>query len=626
LTVREQLQQQLRELSESSETFHLEQKDVLDSYRQLVNETVDEAVEELVRSIGEISGGDPVCTKLAHLMGTYVSWMKWALGDLPYFAAVSHPNPNTFRERLAPCALLYLAGRIIDDLTDRHFLYRGQRPTLLAEIVDSGVSSNPNAMTVVAALLLCFESFSKFLACNPAKSFDWATQAIAANRRALVGLMLEQTGKENWTPAYYDRLIQLKNVDYWRVLYAALDPSFSSPLYPFLCAYYAVAQKLNDIQGHARDESQGIPNLVSIYRTDGQKSFDAVEELLSSDLLKLGALARNLSEPERGVAFVKLLESQREARRLGIPRPDAPSPEKQRSRLNLFWYSRLSDFVECLGPDSVEDTPCPVCSAANYSYFCRAQGFVLNRCANCRHVFVSPRIRPDIQQRIGDELEVDFRDPFLESQKLTAEYLCRLLRQHAPGPRFLDIGFGGGYLMRMARAYAFQVYGLDGSESSIEHLAPLFGRHIKRVCLDDSDLPWGSFDVAAMSHVLEHLARPDLVLNRIRQAMNRRGILYIAVPDIESLQFRIFGNRWDAINPVAHFQFFNQDSLSRLLETCGFEVVRRVRHPPLRGYEQTRWMEMFRRLGGDESGELAMLARVPGDSYSPSSERQLLAL
>jgi len=551
-------------------------------------------------------------------MADYVSWMKWALGDLPYFAAVSHPEPDEFRRRLAPCALLYLGGRIVDDLTDRHYLYRGHRTTLLAGIVESKTCSNPNAMTLVAALLLCFESFHKFLTGLPATSIDWVSGVIAANRRALIGLMLEQTGKQNWTPAYYDRLVQLKNVDYWRVLYAALDPSFSSPLYPFLSAYYALAQKLNDVQGHARDESQGIPNLVSIHRTDGQNSFEAVEELLGSDLVELGRLARNLPEPERSVAFVKLLESQQETHRLGFLRARKPEPDKPPKRLDLFWYSRLNDFVERLGHESIQDTACPVCCATQSSYFCRAQGFALNRCASCRHVFVSPRIRPDIQQRLSEELEVDFRDPFLETQKLSAEYLCRLLRKHAPGPRLLDVGFGAGYLMRMARAYAFQVYGLDGSETSIEHLAPLFGRRIKKVSLSDTDLPWGSFDAAVMSHVLEHLPQPAVVLNRIRQAMNHRAILYVAVPDIESLQFRIFGNRWDAINPVAHFQFFNEASLSRLLEACGFETVRRVRHPPLRGNAQARWMEMFRRFGGDESGELAMLARVPGDSYSAS--------
>jgi hypothetical protein len=83
----------------------------------------------------------------------------------------------------------------------------------------------------------------------------------------------------------------------------------------------------------------------------------------------------------------------------------------------------------------------------------------------------------------------------------------------------------------------------------------------------------------------------------------------VAVPDSESLQFRVFGKKWDAVSPIAHPQFFNQESLSRLLRDTGFEPLLRVHSPKLLGPERKRWMRLFRRLGGDESGELAILAR-----------------
>ncbi len=116
----------------------------------------------------------------------------------------------------------------------------------------------------------------------------------------------------------------------------------------------------------------------------------------------------------------------------------------------------------------------------------------MRRCDACQHVFVSPRLRSAIQDRLGEELDADFQDPFLGIQKLGAEYLCRLLRRHARGPRLLDLGFGGGYLLRMARAYAFQVYGIDSSRTAVEQLAPMFGRRLKQQRLGDSELPWGA--------------------------------------------------------------------------------------------------------------------------------------
>ena len=42
---------------------------------------------------------------------------------------------------------------------------------------------------------------------------------------------------------------------------------------------------------------------------------------------------------------------------------------------------------------------------------------------------------------------------------------------------------------RMARAYAFQVYGIDSSRTAMEQLAPMFGRRLKQQRLGDLQLP-----------------------------------------------------------------------------------------------------------------------------------------
>jgi len=86
-------------------------------------------------------------------------------------------------------------------------------------------------------------------------------------------------------------------------------------------------------------------------------------------------------------------------------------------------------------------------------------------------------------------------------------------------------------------------------------------------------------------------------------------LLYIAVPDSESLQFKLMGKTWDAVSPIVHCQFFNETSLTHLLQTTGFEPIQRIQPPALQGHRQERWMQLFRRLGGEEAGELAMLAR-----------------
>ncbi len=311
------------------------------------------------------------------------------------------------------------------------------------------------------------------------------------------------------------------------------------------------------------------------------------------------------------MALAKLGESQDEAEQLGLFGAAEEAPREPEAPLGLFWHSSRAEVLDRLGSSALEETACPVCDTPPGATIFRKAGFDYHRCARCSHIFVSPRLRAEYQKRLGDELDAGPEDEFLQTQKIYADYLCRLLRRHAPGPRLLDIGYGSGYLLRTARAHGFQVYGVETSRALTSKLDALFGQRLAVAHLGVDELPWGSFDVVVMTHVLEHLADPRPVLRNIFDSLHPDGILYLAVPDNDAWQFRIFGKEWDAINPIAHYQFFNETSLTHALRDTGFHLPTRIRMPPLKGALRQRWMDLFRTLGGDESGELAVMARKP---------------
>jgi SAM-dependent methyltransferase len=285
---------------------------------------------------------------------------------------------------------------------------------------------------------------------------------------------------------------------------------------------------------------------------------------------------------------------------------DGAAPEP----LRLAWYSTLSEIVERAGPGALEEAACPVCGGDGRKRLLEKQGFTLVRCLDCFHAYVNPRLAGAVRARLGAELDGHGEDVFLEVQRIYAEPLCRRFLAAAAGRRLLDVGFGRGHLLHAARAYGFEVFGVDGSPALVEAQRPYLGERVVCQTVGEEPLPWGAFDVVVLSHVLEHLPRPQSLLGRVREALNPEGLLYVAVPDLGSVQFRVLGRRWNVVNPLVHFQYFNQASLERLLADAGMEVVERVEHPALNEAVAPRWMRLFRRLGGSESGELALLARV----------------
>jgi 2-polyprenyl-3-methyl-5-hydroxy-6-metoxy-1,4-benzoquinol methylase len=658
-----------RRLGAESDAFLAAHGAEMESYKREIAAAVGEALGAFRRDVAALSGGNPLAEEVARQTSDYVDWLQWTLWDFPAYAVALRPEPERFRRTVAACGLVYLSIRLLDDLLDRHFWYRGRRHSLLATLTRShGRGQRSEGLALLATMLLCFEGLARMSAelDDPALRLTLA-QTVGATRRVLIGLIVEESEREAWTLEMYDRLVELKNVDYFRSLYAALDPEGVSPLFPFLERMAALDQRLNDLEDHPADESRAQPNLVAILQPrqgipaggldpqdpapgggpdprylaaggggaapggpgDPSDLGDPVVAIVAADFEALAALAESLPPLERAVASFKLGERLAAAFSLGVFAADSAAPADGGDRadradggaaaapparpepLGLSWFSTAAEVLERAGAAAIERVACPVCRGTGCRRLLEVGGFTLVRCLDCFHIYVNPRLRGEVQARIAAEWDEPHEDPFLEVQRLYAESLCRRLRRAAAGRRLLDVGFGKGYLLHAARAYGFEVYGVEGSPRLIERQHPYFGGRLARHWLDGEPLPWGSFDVVVLSHVLEHLPEPRAALLQVRQALNPRGLVYVAVPDMGSVQFRILGRRWNAIQPLVHLQYFNEASLARLLADAGFEVIERTEHQVIGERTAARWMRLFRQLGGTYSGELALLARLP---------------
>ena len=613
-----------RDCGAAAEVFLAAHAADIEIYRDLVSRGINDALRRMRAEIDDLTAGNPVAHELGEQASGYVDWMQWCLWDLPVLAIALESAADDFRCAVTACGMVYIAIRIFDDVIDQHYSYKGRHDTLLATVSTAYPEPQKAAgLNTLAGLLLCFQGLQALTEAGLAATVH---EVVGSVRRAVIGAIMEFADLHQWTPAEYQRLVRLKNVDYWRVLYAGLDPACSSPLYPFLEKYYELAQYLNDVDDREDDARWGQPNLLAIHRAaDPAADRSAAigdpesgpipaetERFIAERFLGLAELLTDLGGTERAVAEYQLSASLQRAYRLGLfSAPPSLPPKATATHPRLFWYSHIDDLVTHEGPQSIVAVDCGACGSGERRPLFRKQGFAYYRCRNCGHVYISPRITTEAQSALlagADDCDSD--DMYLDAQRISAEYVCDLLRLQAAGPRLLDIGFGRGYMLQVAQAYGFEVHGVDGSPAAVERLRPQFGRRVAHGVIGVDPIPWGSLDVVVMSHVLEHLASPADSIAEVVSRMNRRGLLYLVVPDIESAHFRIFGKHWDVISPLAHLHYWSQSSLTRVLERAGLEDIQRIYHPRMREEVSPRWVRLMRRLGGSESSELVMLARL----------------
>ncbi len=217
---------------------------------------------------------------------------------------------------------------------------------------------------------------------------------------------------------------------------------------------------------------------------------------------------------------------------------------------------------------------CLVCGRHDFA----AHFDILRRCRHCG--FVTAAI-PDPQELrhlyegdyfTGQEY-VDYQsdEPFF--RKTFARRL-HALRRRRPAGRLLEIGAAYGFFGDLAARY-FEFVGFEVNPEAARHAREHFGLNVFTddfLEIDPARLG-GSFDVTVMWDVIEHLPRPDLYLQRIRQLSHPGSWLFLTTGDIGSILARLRGRRWRMIHPPTHLHYFDRHTLTRLLANHGFRVV-----------------------------------------------------
>jgi len=164
--------------------------------------------------------------------------------------------------------------------------------------------------------------------------------------------------------------------------------------------------------------------------------------------------------------------------------------------------------------------------------------------------------------------------------------------------RFFDFGMGWGEWTLMAKAFGCDSYGLDLSQTCVDH-----AKANGIIPVEWDEIPSCEFDFINTEQVFEHLADPLGTLRHLRKGLKPQGVIKICVPDAPDITRRLKIMDWQApkgtrnsLNPVApleHINFYRRQSLLAMATKAGMTEV----FIPLRKqYLHAVWMGR-RRIG-----------------------------
>jgi len=143
----------------------------------------------------------------------------------------------------------------------------------------------------------------------------------------------------------------------------------------------------------------------------------------------------------------------------------------------------------------------------------------------------------------------------------------------------LDVGCNNGLIGKeIIRLSQASIDGIDINEEALKEAGSSYRKVFRRDLYGSKlEIEAENYDYIVFSDILEHLPRPDLVLQDAKKYLKDDGEIIISLPNVARFEVRIdllFGN-FDynpGILSEDHLRFFTKKSAAEMIRKCGYEV------------------------------------------------------
>ncbi|WP_157843148.1 class I SAM-dependent methyltransferase [Bacillus sp. FJAT-42315] len=229
-------------------------------------------------------------------------------------------------------------------------------------------------------------------------------------------------------------------------------------------------------------------------------------------------------------------------------------------------------------------------------------------CEYCefKHVIPLPE-QEELNKLYGEEYYEKAQPQYINRVKQDQEWWSEVYKERAvtienffesgKALNALDIGSGPGYFLVEGKKRGWNTLGIEPSMQAYDYSKSLGLDVINGFFSEELATELDQFDIIHMNHVLEHLPSPKQTIELMRSKLKVNGILCIAVPNdfnvFQELLHSSYNYKPWWVSPQEHLNYFSFNSLKKLLNENGFDVMKETTSFP---------MELFLLMGDNFIG------------------------
>lgn len=232
---------------------------------------------------------------------------------------------------------------------------------------------------------------------------------------------------------------------------------------------------------------------------------------------------------------------------------------------------------------------CPICKNnsfkalfESYDYMVSKEKFTVCQCTSCGFHLTNPR--PTVNT-LSQYYEVNKYLSHNKSgggliglvyglaKKITLKRKLQIiqakLKTKGKNLSILDVGSGTGDFLKACLREGYKVSGVEPSEEarrSIPHDDAI------KLYAQLADATNQQFDVITFWHVLEHIYEIEESIHKVKRLLNEDGFLFIALPNPNAYDAKLYQNIWAAWDLPRHIWHFTKIDMERFANKNGLRI------------------------------------------------------
>jgi len=185
----------------------------------------------------------------------------------------------------------------------------------------------------------------------------------------------------------------------------------------------------------------------------------------------------------------------------------------------------------------------------------------------------------DLKKRVDDSANF-YKETILNFDYQLAKFNFASLKPFFRGKTALELGPASGYMTKSLVDEFETLHLVEGSDSLLKEI-PEYSNVTKYHSLFEDFETSQKYDSIIMSHVLEHIENPALVLKKICNWLADDGVFLVSVPNAKSIhrmvavQMGLLKSEYELNerdHELGHFRVYDMDILKTQMKDAGFKI------------------------------------------------------